>query len=66
VVTCRGILSKYVFASNSTPTPPPTAVPIPLTMLVLHDSCLHDWWEVHNYNAHHFGLTDDRLHELGY
>ncbi len=24
--------------------------PVPLTMLVLHDSCIHDWWEVYNYN----------------
>lgn len=23
---------------------------VPLTMLVLHDCCIHDWWEVHNYN----------------
>lgn len=29
----------------------PDAVPIPLTMLVYHDCCIHDWWEVHNYNA---------------
>lgn len=27
------------------------AVPIPLTMLVYHDCCIHDWWELHNYNA---------------
>ncbi|MFW6146133.1 MAG: hypothetical protein ACOC7R_02230 [Planctomycetota bacterium] len=26
-------------------------VPVPMTMLVFHDSCIHDWWEVHNYNA---------------
>jgi hypothetical protein len=25
-------------------------VPVPMTMLVLHDSCVHDWWEVENYN----------------
>lgn len=24
----------------------------PMTMLVYHDSMIHDWWEVHNYNAH--------------
>lgn len=30
----------------------PLATPIPMTMLVFHDSCIHDWWEVHNYNAH--------------
>lgn len=27
---------------------------VPLTSLVYHDSCIHDWWEVDNYNnAHH-------------
>ena len=24
---------------------------VPMTMLVYHDSIIHDWWEVHNYNA---------------
>jgi len=28
-----------------------TAVPVPMTLLVFHDSCIHDWWELHNYNA---------------
>jgi hypothetical protein len=37
----------------------PASAPIPMTMLVLHDSCVHDWWELHNYNAHvGFGLSD--------
>ncbi|MFH1571093.1 MAG: hypothetical protein ABIL09_24075 [Gemmatimonadota bacterium] len=27
------------------------AVPVPMTLLVFHDSCVHDWWELHNYNA---------------
>lgn len=26
-------------------------MPVPMTMLVFHDSCLHDWWELHNYNG---------------
>lgn len=26
---------------------------IPLTSLVYHDSCIHDWWEVDNYNNPH-------------
>lgn len=30
----------------------PFATPVPMTMLVFHDSCIQDWWEVHNYNAH--------------
>ncbi|MEW6750432.1 MAG: hypothetical protein AB1505_05575 [Candidatus Latescibacterota bacterium] len=24
---------------------------VPMTLLVYHDSLIHDWWEVHNYNA---------------
>jgi hypothetical protein len=28
----------------------PRAIPVPLTGLVFHDSTLHDWWELHNYN----------------
>jgi hypothetical protein len=31
--------------------------PIPLTMLVYHDSIIHSWWEVHNYNNSYFGRT---------
>lgn len=31
--------------------------PVPLTGLVYHDSLLHSWWEVHNYNSHWFGRT---------
>lgn len=26
------------------------ATPVPLTGLVFHDSTIHDWWELHNYN----------------
>ncbi len=31
--------------------------PVPLTMLVYHDSLIHAWWEVHNYNSPWFGRT---------
>jgi hypothetical protein len=31
--------------------------PVPLTMLVYHDSMLHTWWEVHNYNNPWHGRT---------
>ena len=31
--------------------------PVPLTMLVYHDSVIHSWWEVHNYNSPWFGRT---------
>lgn len=34
-------------------------VPIPMTMLVLHDSVVHDWWEIHNYNLHESHVEDD-------
>ena len=32
--------------------------PIPLTSLVYHDSMIHSWWEVHNYNSHRFGRVN--------
>jgi hypothetical protein len=35
--------------------PASRGIPVPLTMLVLHDCCVHDWWELHNYNSHDFG-----------
>jgi hypothetical protein len=28
---------------------------VPMTMLVYHDSTVHDWWELHNYNANSQG-----------
>ncbi|HHY82494.1 MAG TPA: hypothetical protein GX505_07420 [Clostridiales bacterium] len=28
--------------------------PIPMTMLVYHDSIMHTWWEPHNYNSRYF------------
>lgn len=31
--------------------------PVPLTMLVYHDSMIHSWWEVHNYNSPYFSRT---------
>jgi len=41
------------------------AVPLPMTMLVFHDSCIHDWWEVHNYNAHSGFPIQELPHGLG-
>jgi hypothetical protein len=48
--------------------------PVPMTMLVFHDSCVHDWWELQNYNAvggwpvrealHGFGLVGSGLPRL--
>lgn len=43
----------------------PLVTPIPMTMLVFHDSCIHDWWEVHNYNAHAGFPIVDLPHGLG-
>jgi hypothetical protein len=41
--------------------------PIPLTMLVYHDSMIHSWWEVHSYNNPWSGRTfwPGRLFEYG-
>lgn len=36
--------------------------PVPLTMLVYHDSLIHSWWEVHNYNSPWFGRTRAPAH----
>lgn len=51
-----------------------TKTPVPMTMLVFHDACVHDWWEVHNYNSlpgwpiantrHDFGLVGSGLPRL--
>lgn len=51
-----------------------TKTPVPMTMLVFHDSCVHDWWELHNYNGlpgwqisearHGFGLQGNGLPKL--
>jgi len=38
-------------------------VPVPMTMLVFHDSCIHDWWELDNYNEHSF---QGRVGRFGY
>lgn len=40
--------------------------PVPLTGLVYHDSIIHSWWEVHNYNASHFNRSvGPELYEYG-
>jgi len=38
--------------------------PVPLTMLVYHDSMTHTWWEMHNYNYSYFG-SDAGTHQYG-
>lgn len=39
--------------------------PIPMTMLVFHDSMIHTWWEVHGYNDDHFGRDCGKYHYGG-
>jgi len=39
--------------------------PVPLTGLVYHDSIMHSWWEVHNYNSCYFNRKVKGLHEYG-
>jgi hypothetical protein len=39
--------------------------PVPLTMLVFHDSMIHSWWEPHNYNAVAFGRMPDGHFQYG-
>jgi len=46
----------------------PRAMPVPLTMLVYHDCCIQDWWELHNYNENPCwtaGATHTGAHTLG-
>ena len=38
--------------------------PIPLTLLVFHDSMLHTWWEPHNYNCRYFN-RDCKKYQYG-
>ena len=38
--------------------------PIPLTMLVFHDSIMHTWWEPHNYNSRFFA-RDTKKYQYG-
>ncbi len=38
--------------------------PIPLTMLVFHDSIIHSWWEPHNYN-NRFHSRDMKKYQYG-
>ena len=40
-------------------------MPIPLTMLVYHDSIMHTWWEVHNYNSKYFSRDVDPFYQYG-
>jgi hypothetical protein len=39
--------------------------PVPLTMLVYHDSIIHSWWEVHSYNSKYFGGNFAPFYQYG-
>ena len=39
--------------------------PVPLTMLVYHDSLIHSWWELHSYNNSWRGRTGSSQFEYG-
>jgi hypothetical protein len=58
IVSSEGFVDRYatsydIGTTKIWPACAPYAdfIPVPLTMLVLHDSVIHDWWEVHNYNT---------------
>ncbi len=40
-------------------------MPVPMTMLVFHDSCIHDWWELQNYNAVAGWPVSECPHQMG-
>lgn len=57
IVSSEGFVDRYAVSYDIGSTkvePTPWAsrfIPVPLTGLVLHDSCAHVWWEIYNYNA---------------
>jgi hypothetical protein len=66
VVSSEGFVDRYAMSYDlgSTKLLPRWGqaphIPIPMTMLVFHDSCIHDWWELHNYNGHgRWGQPDE-------
>jgi hypothetical protein len=57
IVSSEGFVDRYtnsydVGSAKLWPASGPDAdcIPVPLTMLVFHDSTIHNWWEVHTYN----------------
>ena len=67
VVSSEGFVDRYTGAYDigTTKLQPQWGtypfIPVPMTMLVFHDSCVHDWWEHHNYNAHPGAAEERRL-----
>jgi hypothetical protein len=60
---------SYDIGSVKIPVPVhPDWYTVPMTSLVYHDSCIHDWWEVDNYNNPHHcnqGSRDKSYFPLG-
>lgn len=56
IVSSEGFVGHYtaqydIGSTKMVPGPDlATKTPVPMTMLVFHDCCVHDWWELHNYN----------------
>lgn len=72
IVSAEGFVDRYTVSYDvgSTKLLPACGdapfIPVPLTMLVFHDSAVHDWWELHNYNANPgFGLSSQRFGRTG-
>jgi hypothetical protein len=72
IVSAEGFVDRYTVSYDigSTKLLPAwgdvPSIPVPLTMLVFHDSTVHDWWEVHNYNENPgFALAPHRLGATG-
>jgi hypothetical protein len=74
IVSSEGFQDRYatVYDIGSTKVHPAwghaTAWPVPLTMLVLHDSMVHQWWEMDTYNAvpgHSLPLKGSRFGHTG-
>ncbi len=57
IVSSEGFVDRYAVSYDIGSTKiepvswPARFIPVPLTGLVLHDSCAHVWWEIYNYNA---------------
>jgi hypothetical protein len=72
IVSAEGFVDRYAtsYDIGSTKILPAWGdspfVPVPLTMLVFHDSTVHDWWELHNYNENRgFGIARHRMGVTG-
>jgi hypothetical protein len=71
IVSSEGFIGHYTaqYDIGSTKMMPgpnlATKTPVPMTMLVFHDCCVHDWWELQNYNAVPGWPIHEALHGFG-